>query len=256
MSIPKDIAADILRSPLVVANWKMNGSQNLCAKFSTQLRDFSDVDIWLAPPLAYLPTLLGYKRFQGIVALGAQNVHEKEHGAYTGEVSAAMVADIGGTFAIVGHSERRTMCHENNTMVTRKLQSCVSANIVPVLCVGESLEQRQNGLAHSVVQQQLQSLESVLETLQLDKIVVAYEPIWAIGTGISASPSDAEEMQGQIRSFLGNDASKLRILYGGSVKPDNAEELINQPNVDGFLVGGASLDPRSFDAICQVVSGT
>ena len=234
----------------------MNGSQNLCATFSSQLRDFSDVEIWLAPPLTYLPTLLSSKRLQGFVALGAQNVHEKEQGAYTGEVSAAMVADIGGSFAIVGHSERRTMYHENNTIVTRKLQSCVAANLVPVMCVGESLEQRQNGLAQSVVQQQLQSLANLRETLPLDKIIVAYEPIWAIGTGISASPSDAEDMQSLIRSFLGNDGSILRILYGGSVKPDNAEELINQPNVDGFLVGGASLDLRSFDEICQIVSGT
>lgn len=233
----------------------MNGSQNLCATFSNQLRDFPGADIWLAPPLVYLPTLLSDKRLQDFVALGAQNVHEEKHGAFTGENSATMVADIGATFAIVGHSERRTMYHENDTIITRKLQSCIDANLVPVLCVGESLEQRQGGLAQTVVRQQLRSLTNLLENLRLDTVVVAYEPIWAIGTGLSASPGDAEDMQSRIRSFLGSDGTKLRILYGGSVKPENAEELIRQPNVDGFLVGGASLDPNSFDAICQVVSG-
>ena len=234
----------------------MNGSQDLCDSFSTQLQEFPGADIWLAPPLVYLPTLASYKRLQCFVALGAQNIHEEVRGAFTGEISAAMVAENGAKFAIIGHSERRTIYHENDTIVARKLKSCVEASLVPVFCVGESLAQRQNGLAQDIVQQQLQVVKKWRETSrQTHRVVIAYEPVWAIGTGISASPRDAEEMHGNIRAFLRSEGPSLPVLYGGSVKPDNAQELIHQPNIDGFLVGGASLDPSSFNAICQVVSG-
>ena len=166
-----------------------------------------------------------------------------------------MVAETGAKFAIIGHSERRTICLENDTIVDRKLKSCLDAKLIPVFCVGESFEQRQNGSADAVVQRQLSSLKLLLETVPAEKLVVAYEPIWAIGTGISAKPGDADEMHGKIRSYLGDEDTKLRILYGGSVNPSNAKELINQPNIDGFLVGGASLDVSSFNAICQLVGG-
>ena len=229
----------------------MNGSQNLCAAFSSRLYELPGVDIWLAPPFVYLPTLASDERLQGFIVLGAQTINEKASGAFTGEISAAMVSDVGAQFVIVGHSERRTIYHENDTIIARKLKACVDANLDPILCVGESLTQRRNGSAQAFVQQQLQALTN----MQADNFVVAYEPIWAIGTGISASPGDVEEMHVEIRNFLGDIGKNIRILYGGSVKPDNALELINQPNIDGFLVGGASLDPGSFNAICQSVSG-
>lgn len=232
----------------------MNGSRNLCATFTEQLQETSNTDIWLAPPFVYLPELVKNKRLQEWVSIGAQNVHEDTLGAYTGEVSATMIADIGATFAIIGHSERRTMSRENDTIIDRKVKSCMDANLVPLLCVGESLEQRQEGKAYTVIHAQLNSLRSRLETGEVDQFVIAYEPIWAIGTGISASPNDADEMHGNIREYLGSVGDKLRILYGGSVTPKNAKELINQPNIDGFLVGGASLDPSSFNTICNLVS--
>lgn len=166
-----------------------------------------------------------------------------------------MVAEAGAKFAIIGHSERRTIYLEQDTIVDRKLNSCLDANLIPVFCVGESIEQRQNGSAEKVVQHQLRALKGQLEIIQTDKLVVAYEPVWAIGTGISASPNDADEMHGKIRSYLGEEGTKLRILYGGSVNPTNAKELIDQPNIDGFLVGGASLDVNSFNDICQLVGG-
>ncbi|MYD45040.1 MAG: triose-phosphate isomerase [Gammaproteobacteria bacterium] len=244
-----------MRTPLVVANWKMNGSQNLCETFSEQLRDVPGTDIWLAPPFIYLPELIKEERLQKFANVGAQNVHEEVRGAFTGEVSAAMVAEAGAKFAIIGHSERRTIYLEQDTIVDRKLNSCLDANLIPVFCVGESIEQRQNGSAEKVVQHQLRALKGQLEIIQTDKLVVAYEPVWAIGTGISASPNDADEMHGKIRSYLGEEGTKLRILYGGSVNPTNAKELIDQPNIDGFLVGGASLDVNSFNDICQLVGG-
>ena len=233
----------------------MNGSQNLCETFSTQLQDVSGTDIWLAPPFIHFPALIDSERLRRFAGVGTQNVHEEVQGAFTGEVSAVMVAEIGAKFAIIGHSERRTIYLENDTIVDRKLKSCLAAKLVPVFCVGESIEQRQDGRAETVVQSQLRSLKRQLETTPAEKLVVAYEPIWAIGTGISASPVDADEMHGKIRSYVGDEGAKLRILYGGSVNPNNAKELINQPNIDGFLVGGASLDVSSFNAICQLVGG-
>lgn len=233
----------------------MNGSLNLCETFSEQLRDVSGTDIWLAPPFVYLPALTNKERLRKFTKVGVQNVHEELRGAFTGEISAVMVAETGAKFAIIGHSERRTICLENDTIVDRKLKSCLDAKLIPVFCVGESFEQRQNGSADAVVQRQLSSLKLLLETVPAEKLVVAYEPIWAIGTGISAKPGDADEMHGKIRSYLGDEDTKLRILYGGSVNPSNAKELINQPNIDGFLVGGASLDVSSFNAICQLVGG-
>lgn len=233
----------------------MNGSQKLCETFSEQLRDVLGTDIWLAPPFIYLPALIKEERLRRFTKVGAQNVHEEAKGAFTGEVSAAMVAETGAKFAIIGHSERRTICLENDTIIDRKLNSCLDANLIPVFCVGESIEQRENGSAETVVQRQLRSPKRLLETLPADKLVVAYEPIWAIGTGISASPDDADEMHGKIRSYLGDKGTKLRILYGGSVNTNNAKELCSQPNIDGFLVGGASLDVSSFNTICQRVGG-
>lgn len=232
----------------------MNGSRKLCATLSEQLQEFPNTEVWLAPPFVYLLELVKDKRLQAFASIGAQNVHEDILGAYTGEVSATMIADIGATFAIIGHSERRIMNLENDTIIERKVKSCMDVNLVPLMCVGESLEQRQEGKAHTVVHAQLDSLRSRLETVESDTLVVAYEPIWAIGTGISSSPSDADEMHGSIRTYLGSAGAELRILYGGSVNPSNAQELINQPNIDGFLVGGASLDPTSFNTICQIVS--
>ena len=244
-----------MRTPLVIANWKMNGSKDLCATFSELLQHVPSTDIWIAPPFVYLAELIRNTRLQRFVALGAQNVHEDVQGAFTGEISAAMVAEVGAKFVIIGHSERRTIYLENDTIVYSKLKSCFDASLIPVLCVGESLKQRQQGRAEIVVQQQLRSLKSELDSIPAGRVVVAYEPVWAIGTGVSASPHDADEMHGRIRAYLGKEGTRLRILYGGSVNPHNAQELINQPNIDGFLVGGASLDPSSFNSICQVVGG-
>ncbi len=246
-----------MRTPLVIANWKMHGSHDLCREFMTGLQTPSSVDVWIAPPALYLQALASSR--EASIGVGAQDVHFEDDGAYTGEISAGMVGDLGGTFAIVGHSERRSMFHETDRIVAQKFLACCEAGLTPVLCVGETLEQRESGIAKDVVWNQVAEVLKECESSIIGRAQIAYEPVWAIGTGVVATPEDAEDMHHHLRSMIADSArvtgEELRILYGGSVKVDNASQLISQANVDGFLVGGASLDVDQFNAICSIASG-
>ncbi|MNB71399.1 Bifunctional PGK/TIM [compost metagenome] len=247
-----------MNNKLVIANWKMNGSNSANAQLLSALlaaiSDFSRVDVAVCPSYPYLAQVAELLANTS-VDLGAQNVCQIETGAYTGEVGAGMLQDLGCRFVLVGHSERRAFFGESDSLVAEKFDAVLNAGLVPVLCVGETLEQRRIGITQAVVAGQLQA---VLQRVGIERLatgVIAYEPVWAIGTGETATPEQAQEVHQHIRSLLAEldplVAGSISILYGGSVKPDNAEELFAQQDIDGGLVGGASLDAVSFAAICR-----
>ncbi|WP_439106808.1 triose-phosphate isomerase [Congregibacter sp.] len=242
-----------MRQPLVIANWKMHGkgafNEALVTDFLTALKEHR-AECVLCPPFAYLgqlSELLGASD----VMLGAQDCSHIDQGAYTGEVSAEMLKDIGCQWVIVGHSERRQYHQESDGLVAAKLGMAQRAGLVPVLCVGETQEQREAGQAESVVKAQL--LGALSDLPDLNGLAIAYEPVWAIGTGLTASPAQAQDMHAFIRDVVrdldAGNADTLRLLYGGSVKAANAAELFAQSDIDGALVGGASLDAKAFAAI-------
>ena len=240
---------------IVIANWKMNGSATLCERFAEDFVVPEHVEVWFAPPAIHFhhlaSTLAGAN---ANVKVGVQNVFYAEHGAFTGEISAAMVKSEGGFFALVGHSERRTMFGDEDEVVADKANACLVAQLMPVICVGETLEEREQGMTEAVVSRQLLAVSNVHGFRQ--KVVIAYEPVWAIGTGVSASPEQAQAVHAYIRNWLveekASEQGEFPVLYGGSVKPSNAKSLIQQPDIDGFLVGGASLDVDDFGRICMI----
>ncbi len=238
-----------MRRPLVVGNWKMNGSSASNASFVSALCAL-DVDAKLADaalcvPFVYLSQMSAL--LQGSpVALGAQDTSVHVEGAYTGEISAPMLADVGCRYVIVGHSERREYHHESNLLVAQKTLAVQQAGLVPIVCVGETLEQRESGNTLDIIGEQLAAVKSVVGEQGLVNAVLAYEPVWAIGTGLTATPEQAQEVHQFIRAQLGNAAASTSILYGGSVKPDNAKSLFAQADIDGALVGGASLKASDF----------
>ncbi len=210
------------------------------------------VDVAVCPPSVYLHDV-GAALSGSSIALGAQNMSDQAEGAFTGEVSAAMLSDLGCKYVILGHSERRQLFGETDASVNLKLVAALAGNLTPIVCVGETLEQREGGTTAEVIATQVRGSLAGLDAEQAGKLVIAYEPVWAIGTGKTASPEQAEEVHAQIRGLLsemfGDVAETIRIQYGGSVKPDNAAELLSKPNIDGALVGGASLKADSFAAI-------
>lgn len=244
--------------PLVAGNWKMNGlkadlgiAAAVAQGYGAELK--AAVDLAICPPATLLFTasaaLIGAR-----IATGGQDCSVQPSGAFTGEISAAMLADAGATFCIVGHSERRTLHGETDATVKAKAVAARKALLVPIVCVGETREEREAGEALSVVRRQLEG--SVPEGLDGASLVIAYEPVWAIGTGLTPTAADVAEMHASIRADLGRilgeaAAAGVRLLYGGSVKPSNAAELMNVPHVDGALVGGASLKAEDFLAIAQ-----
>jgi triosephosphate isomerase len=242
------------RKKLVVGNWKMNGSRPRNAELLAGIvaaRPYA-CDVGVCVPFPYLGetavALAG-----GDVRWGAQDCSKHEQGAYTGEVAAAMLAEFGCRYAIVGHSERRALHGESDQLVADKAKAVLGRGMTPIVCVGETLAQRQEGHAHEVVKRQL---SAVIHTLGhcASEMVVAYEPVWAIGTGVTASPEQAQEMHALIRAQLHaatERADTMTLLYGGSVKPDNAAKLFAQPDIDGGLIGGASLQAADFVAICR-----
>ncbi|GAA4100732.1 triose-phosphate isomerase [Zhongshania borealis] len=248
-----------MRSNLVAGNWKMNGDSasigKLMANLTAALPAEPGVDIAVFPPSVYIAQVIG--GFTGSpVAVGAQNVCEQPgEGAYTGEVSAAMLADVGCRYVIVGHSERRAMYEDSNERVAQKARHALEKGLMPIVCVGETEVQRDSGATLDVIAEQLQSVFAVLSVEDMHSIVVAYEPVWAIGTGKTATPSQAQEVHAFIRALFAKKdeplAKGLRILYGGSVNAGNAGELFAQADIDGGLVGGASLDAQEFSAICR-----
>lgn len=249
----KPDAGRTARRPLVAGNWKMHGTTEELAAFAAAWRPApATVEVLLCPPLGYLRQAASL-RVRG-VQLGAQDVAAAAGGAFTGQHSAAMAKDLGAAFAIVGHSERRRLCGETNAVVAEKFVAAGRAGLVPILCVGETLAERRGGSARGVVLGQLDAVLRHAGAAAFATAVVAYEPVWAIGTGETASPADAQAMHAAIRGHLANVAEAradgVRILYGGSVNGGNAGALFAAPDVDGGLVGGASLDAREFAAIC------
>lgn len=242
-----------MRRTLVAGNWKMHGSRTMAAELVGAVRAGApaDVDLAILPPFPYLAELIAAHGDR--LAFGAQDLSAHAQGAYTGEVSAAMLAEVGCVYALVGHSERRQYHAESDALVAAKFVAAQGAGLTPILCVGETLEERESGRTEAVVARQLDAVLDAAGIGALASAVVAYEPVWAIGTGRTATPEQAEAVHAFIRDTLrGRDAtiaSSLRILYGGSVKASNAVELFAQPNVDGGLIGGASLVAADFLAI-------
>lgn len=243
-----------VRKPIVIANWKMNGSleaNRLWAEKFLQLKDSLQCSAAVCAPFVYLSQMVDSLRDSGI-AVGGQTVSVSPAGAFTGEVSAGMLRDIGATLCLIGHSERRTLWGETDEAVAAQAQALVRAGVVPVLCVGETLEERSAGATETVV---LRQLRAVLAKVPVSALgAVAYEPVWAIGTGHTATPETAQAVHAALRAALREAdpaaAEKLPLLYGGSVKPANAHELFNQPDIDGGLIGGAALKAEDFYAVC------
>jgi triosephosphate isomerase len=248
------------RKNIIAANWKMNMTPSETAAFLDPfLKTFPEatsVDIVIAPPFVSLAKASETITSNPAVALSAQNMSHEASGAFTGETSAAMLKEVGCDYVILGHSERRSLYGEDDMVINKKVHATLAAGLKPILCIGESLEERDGGQLEFILSQQLEGSLAGISAGQMAEIVIAYEPVWAIGTGRTASPEQAQETQAFVRSVLAtlfgsNVAGATRIQYGGSVKPGNAAELIGQPDIDGFLVGGASLDPTSFAEIVK-----
>src|SRR5688572_26899651 len=250
------------RTPLVAANWKMQKTvgetEAFLAAFTGRVSQLGGVDLVVCPPYTSLSAATAMAAGSGI-AICAQNVHEEESGAFTGEVSIPMLADLGVDGAIVGHSERRQLFCETDEALARKVPALLDAGLLPILCCGETESERDADETSAVLERQLTADLAAVGDSDLSRVVIAYEPIWAIGTGRTATPDQAEEAIGFIRGLIAardpGAADAIRIVYGGSVKPDNAAELFAREGIDGGLVGGASLDPGDFTAICAAAAG-
>ena len=246
-----------MRKPFVAGNWKMNGSLVANGALLQAIRAgagaLSGVDVAVCPPLIYMPQVAQLLEGSGIT-WGSQNVSEHAGGAYTGEASVSMLREFGCTFAIVGHSERRALFGESDDVVAEKAASALAGGLTPIVCVGETLQERDSGATLAVVERQLAVVIKRIGAADLARIVVAYEPVWAIGTGRTATPQQAQEVHAAIRDQLSRASADagaaVRILYGGSVKPTNAAEIFSMTDVDGGLIGGASLSAADFLAIC------
>lgn len=247
------------RRPIIAGNWKMNTTSEEGAILAESVRNqgvhISEVDMVVCPPFTGLHAVAD-KLMGSFVSLGAQDMHWESDGAYTGAISAKMLLTLGCRYVILGHSERRTLFAESDDHVNRKIHQALTTGLFPIVCVGESLDERESGQTEQVVTVQVRAALSGLSEGQLKGLVLAYEPIWAIGTGRVATPEQANSVHHHIRSlvqeqFGTNASTSIRIQYGGSVKPENAIELLSQPDIDGALVGGASLEAESFIAIAQ-----
>jgi triosephosphate isomerase len=244
-----------MRRKWVGGNWKMNGSRQMAAQMTGAIvnAEIGDVDVVLFPPFPYLREVCAASAGSDI-AVGGQDASEHESGAYTGEVSAAMLKDVGCSMALAGHSERRQYHHETDDQVAAKVARVLANDLIAVLCVGETLEERESGRTADVVSRQLRAVIDRCGIMAFKGIVLAYEPVWAIGTGRTASPGQAQEVHALLRSHLDAGDARIggstRIVYGGSVKPGNAAELFAQPDIDGGLIGGACLQSTDFLSIC------
>lgn len=251
-----------MRRPFIAANWKMHKTCQQADRFLNdflpRISDIKDVDVAISPPYTALSTV-SKKIETNSVLLCAQNMHYKKEGAFTGEVSPLMIKEVGCEYVIVGHSERREFFCESDQIVNEKIRIALENGLHPIVCVGETQQQREKGRTKNVLTKQTRIGLKDLDRQQAKKITVAYEPIWAIGTGESASPSDARDgcsfVRSQLEKLFGNEVSEtIRIQYGGSIKPHNTVELLNQEDIDGGLVGSASLKPDSFSKIIQKTS--
>ncbi len=248
-----------MRKPLIAGNWKMHKTMTeavaLAQGVKKEVLEVDTVEVVVAPPFTALHVV--FQSLQGShISLAAQDLFYEAEGAYTGEISPEMLKDAGCRYVIVGHSERRALFGETDAIVKRKIRAALQSGLSPILCVGESLEERETGKTFDVLDRQLKGALAGCSDDDLSRIVMAYEPIWAIGTGKTATPEQANEVHSHVRNVLSEllnteIAAKTRILYGGSVKPSNARDLMAQPDIDGALVGGASLAPESFSQIVR-----
>src|SRR5258708_5126973 len=244
----------IMRKKILAANWKMNithiEAESCMRTFLGEIGEVDDVEIVMIPPFTSIPVLAQISEKAPFIRIGAQNMHWERSGAYTGEISATMLRVLFVKYVVIGHSERRMLFGETDETVNRKVHSTLEAGLRPIVCVGESTTQRDNDEVETVLRRQLELGLKDLSVKDAVEIVIAYEPVWAIGTGRTATPAQAEEAHRFIRSVLSKmfgtgPAERVRIQYGGSVKPENAQELLRQSDIDGALIGGASLDPQS-----------
>ncbi|MAA79481.1 MAG: triose-phosphate isomerase [Deltaproteobacteria bacterium] len=251
-----------MRRLFIAGNWKLNKNINEAERFASELKsaliDINTVDIAVAPTVLALPTVC--KKLQHTnIEVSAQNIHSHASGAFTGEIAAEMIRAAGATYTIIGHSERRAIFGEKDEFINQKVHAAFRSGLLPILCVGETLEQREAGHASSIVITQLKKGLNGLSPDQLSCVTIAYEPVWAIGTGKTASPEQAQDMHAQIRSWLYASfpafvGDQLRIQYGGSVKPHNAHALLSKPDIDGALIGGASLKVEAFVSIIETAA--
>jgi len=246
-----------MRRPFIAGNWKMNldraGAVALAQSVAKAAAGLDDVDLAVMPPSIYLDAVAGTLRGSN-VTWGAQNVYHQANGAYTGELSVGMLKDLGCTYVILGHSERRHVLGETDAEINKKVHAALAGGLVPILCLGELIEEREAGKTLEVINRQVEGSLAGISSTQMEGIVIAYEPVWAIGTGWVATPQQAQEVHLALRKMLlsrynNQVAQAVRIQYGGSVKPDNARELLAQPDIDGALVGGASLKADQFMGI-------
>jgi len=253
-----------MRKKIVAANWKMNMTQGESARFlESFVRDIgeiNDVEVVIIPPFTAIAKVSEALGRAHNIKVGAQNMYWEKSGAFTGEISAPLLRDLFVHYVVLGHSERRTLFGETDEMVNRKVHAAHEGKLRPIVCVGETLEQRDKGDVEKILSLQLRGSLADLQPKEMQESVIAYEPVWAIGTGRNATPQQAQEAHAFIRNILrdmtdGTTADRVRIQYGGSVKPENARELMSQADIDGALVGGASLDPRSFAQIVKAARG-
>lgn len=249
-----------MRKIFVAGNWKMNnagpkGAVSLAEAVVADLGKETAVDVAVCPPFTALTAVAGVVAGTK-VALGAQNVYPKDSGAYTGEIDPNALLEVGCRYVILGHSERRQYFKETDEFINEKVKFALAKGLLPIMCCGETKEEREKGVTRDVVRRHIEKGLAGIDSEAIVKVVIAYEPVWAIGTGLTAEPGDAEEVHAFIRGLLtekhGKEAAEnIRIQYGGSVKPDNAKELFSQPNIDGGLIGGASLKADQFKAIVE-----
>lgn len=250
-----------MRIPLIAGNWKMNGTLDHIKLLIEQLKqggqDFPQIEILVCPTFVHLSIVHDLIKHSSL-KLGAQNCYVGTQGAFTGEVSGPMLAELGCEYVLVGHSERRTLFQENLPSVAAKFQAAVEAGLKPILCIGETQAEREQGLTEKILHSQLESVIQSVGIAAFAQAVIAYEPVWAIGTGLTASPEQAQSAHAYIREVIAQNnidlAKTIRILYGGSMKADNAAALLSMPDIDGGLIGGASLEAKSFLQICAAAA--
>ncbi|MFX0076766.1 MAG: triose-phosphate isomerase [Candidatus Hermodarchaeota archaeon] len=249
-----------MRSPIIGGNWKMNRGTpseaiEMLKDLIPRVKKINDVDIVIAPPFTALEASLKTVKNTNIM-IGAQNMHYEDKGAFTGEVSPVFIKNLGCKYVVLGHSERRDIFNEDDDLVNKKLKKALNSDLIPIVCIGEHLEERESEKTKDIIEKQFNSTFKDLESEEFRRVVIAYEPIWAIGTGKTATPEQAEEIHIFIRELIANvyeknTAETVRIQYGGSIKPTNAKEIFKKENIDGGLVGGASLQSQSFYEIIK-----
>ena len=247
-----------MRQPMVAGNWKMNGSSESVKELIAGIKDgmgsVNNAEVVVCPPAVYISRVAGATADTAIM-VGSQNVCDQDSGAFTGEISGAMLKDVGCEYAIIGHSERRSLYGESDELIAKRFAAARRNGIKPIFCIGETLEEREQGITNDVCARQIDAVIALEGVEALADGVIAYEPVWAIGTGKTATPEQAQEVhafiRGKIAALNADVAEGLRILYGGSMNPGNAAELIGQPDIDGGLIGGASLKAEDFLTICR-----